>query len=36
MTQLCSLHVGDQAFDLEKVLKILQFRQQMYQVLKNI
>jgi Family of unknown function (DUF5691) len=33
MTQLCSLHVGDQSFDLEKVLKILQFRQQMYQVL---
>ncbi len=36
MTQLCSLHVNDQAFDLEKVLKILQFRQQMYQVLKII
>jgi Family of unknown function (DUF5691) len=32
MTQLRSLHIGDQAFDLEKTLNILQFRQQMYQV----
>jgi hypothetical protein len=32
IAQLRLLHVSDQAFNLDKVLKILQFRQQMYQV----